>query len=267
MFALDGDWRFTYVNDEARDLLQGREETLRGERVWPWIDEEVRDVYRQTLQAAAKRGETVSTELRCPVHQRWFRVQAYPQREGVSVHLHDVGERVERERELTRREEALRRAHEVTTDREASPRQKIERLLSLIRGTLGTDVGVLSRRDEASGRFELLCVDASEEAPVDDGDRPPAAETLTCSEVVRTEQTLTIRDLEQQAPDLLGSSGIGAYVGAPVEVDGETFGTFCFFSSERRSKAFDEWETTYVDLFADWVGNELERVGGWPEPS
>jgi GAF domain-containing protein len=115
---------------------------------------------------------------------------------------------------------------------------------------LGTEVGLLAHRDE-TGTFELLYADAAADAPVEEGDHPPPARRLACSEVVRTEQTLAIRDVEEQAPDLLGSSGIETYIGAPVEVDGETFGTFCFFSSEAGPEGFDDWEVTYVDLFSD----------------
>lgn len=259
VFALDADWRFTFLNEEAEHLFQEREGVLRGDRAWSWIGDEVHDIYRQTFEAALEDREPVSAEVHCPRLQRWFHVQAYPQRKGVSVHLREMDGRVERERELKRREKALRQAHDVTADRKASPREKIQRLLSVVRGTLRTEAGLVSRHDEETDTFELLYVDADDDVRVSEGAQPSPSETRTCSEVIRTKQTLVIHDVEHQAPDLLGDAEIGTYIGSPIYVDGGVFGTFSFFSTERRSEGFNEWEVTYVDLFSDRVGTELER--------
>lgn len=265
MFVLDEEGRFTYVNRGAEEVFEADRRKLEGQTFWGQIPEDMRGAYREPFERARERGEPAEFETRCPLTGRWYRFQAYPSEDRVTVHAHDITEETRQKRELERRERALRDAYEITTDREAATEEKISRLLALIRGTLGTEVGVLSRSLGEQG-FELVCVDAEDEAPVASGARPPPNHTRTCSEVLRTEQTLVMHDVKEQAPDLFdAASRVRSYIGSPVQVDGELFGSFCFFSSRRRSADFDEWETTYVEMFADWIGTELERTGAWPE--
>lgn len=266
MFVLDEEGRFTYVNQGAEEVFEADRRKLEGRTFWGQIPEDMRGIYREPFEQARERGEPTEFETRCPLTGRWYRFQAYPSEDSVTVHAHDITEETRQRRELERRERALRDAYEITTDREAGTEEKIRRLLALIRGTLGTEVGLLSRSlDEREG-FELVWVDADEEASVAAGACPPPTHTRTCSEVLRTEQTLVMHDVKEQTPDLFdAAAGVRSYLGAPVRVDGELFGSFCFFSTRRRSAEFDEWETTFVEMFADWVGAELERAEGRPE--
>ncbi|SEH62667.1 Signal transduction histidine kinase [Halopenitus malekzadehii] len=48
-------------------------------------------------------------------------------------------------------------------------------------------------------------------------------------------------------------------MGAPVYVDDEVYGTFCFYDTEPRDGQFSEWEVTLVDLLSQWVSYELQR--------
>lgn len=267
VFAVDEDWRFTYLNDTAERLFESSARKLEGKSVWPEIAEPVRDTYRETFEAAIEASASVETEIRCPRRQSWFRVRAYPLATGVSVHLEDLSGRLRRELELELREQALRDAHEITTDRRAGTRTKVQRLLGLVRATLGTELATLSRVDPDAGAYRFLAADADEDAgPLPVNEQVPLMELPNCAEVVRTEQTIALHDVDEQAPELSDPTwGIQAYLGAPVWMDEELYGTFCFYSTERRSQAFSDWEVTYVDLFSDWVGTELERAGGWPE--
>lgn len=53
--------------------------------------------------------------------------------------------------------------------------------------------------------------------------------------------------------------GIRCYLGTPLEVDGETYGTFCFYDTEPRNDPFTRWEVTLVDMMGRWVSRELEQ--------
>ena len=53
--------------------------------------------------------------------------------------------------------------------------------------------------------------------------------------------------------------GRGAYVGAPITVDGEVYGTINFSSVEPRNRPFSEGDIALVELTARWLGMELER--------
>jgi signal transduction histidine kinase len=77
------------------------------------------------------------------------------------------------------------------------------------------------------------------------------------------ERTLVIEDVSSDA-DLAERAGytdwgISCYLGAPVTVDGDVYGTFCFYEEEPREEPFSDWQVTLVDLMAQWVSYELER--------
>src|SRR4028119_1003352 len=50
-----------------------------------------------------------------------------------------------------------------------------------------------------------------------------------------------------------------AYMGIPVTVSGEVYGTLCFFSPTPSTEPFRVVDRELVKLMAQWVGSELER--------
>lgn len=49
------------------------------------------------------------------------------------------------------------------------------------------------------------------------------------------------------------------YIGAPILIDGEVFGTLCYSGEESRSTEFTDDEKRFVQLLTRWIGHELER--------
>ncbi|WP_276299879.1 PAS domain S-box protein [Halorussus lipolyticus] len=103
-FALDTDWNFTYVNDEAEQLLRRSEEDLLGESVWEKFSAAVGTTFQREYERAMDDQEPVSFAEYYPPLSTWFEVRAYPSQTGLSVYFQDVTERKERERELERYE-------------------------------------------------------------------------------------------------------------------------------------------------------------------
>jgi GAF domain-containing protein len=52
---------------------------------------------------------------------------------------------------------------------------------------------------------------------------------------------------------------IEAYMGIPVTVAGEVYGTLCFFSPTPVTEPFRAVDRELMKLMAQWVGSELER--------
>ncbi|WP_338739563.1 GAF domain-containing sensor histidine kinase [Haloplanus salilacus] len=85
-----------------------------------------------------------------------------------------------------------------------------------------------------------------------------------CELVASSEETIVAGDIERDAPgqtDRAGFTewGIVCYLGAPVFISDEVYGTFCFYGTEARSGQFSEWEVTLVDLMSRWVSYELQH--------
>jgi diguanylate cyclase (GGDEF)-like protein/PAS domain S-box-containing protein len=83
-FALDREWRFTYVNPQAEVLLNRRREDLIGERIWEDL------TFYPQCRRAVMEGKTVRFEGYYPPLGKWYSLRAYPSESGLSVYFHDV---------------------------------------------------------------------------------------------------------------------------------------------------------------------------------
>ena len=103
-FALDEEWRFTFLNDQAEEFLNVDREAVVGEVVWDEFEAAAGTTFQEEYERAMETQEPVSFEEHYPPLGMWFEVNAYPSETGLSVYFRDVSDRVERERELERYE-------------------------------------------------------------------------------------------------------------------------------------------------------------------
>lgn len=106
-FSLDGEWRFTYLNDRAEEIF-GRDESELLGRPFLQVFPEIEGTPFQTRPVEAMRTQEPQTvEAYSDELDRWIEGRIYPSPSGISVYFRDVTERVERERELEKRTERL----------------------------------------------------------------------------------------------------------------------------------------------------------------
>jgi PAS domain S-box-containing protein len=173
----------------------------------------------------------------------------------------DITERSQQRELLEHRAQVLRQLHDITANHDKTFTEKIEALLALGRSELGTAFGSLSKIDGNEYTFEVVETD---DDGIQAGDVVPTSAT-NCERVATDEQTLVLGDVARDAPDQTDRAGytewgISCYIGAPVFVDDEVYGTFCFYGDEPRDGQFSAWETTLVDLMSRWVSYELDRT-------
>jgi PAS domain S-box-containing protein len=101
-FAVDREWRFTYVNRRAEELWAISREDLLGKNLWEEFPQAPdSESYRQLVRAMEE-GTTTEFETLSPVLGAWIAGRAYPSREGLSVYFQDVTERKRAEEERAR---------------------------------------------------------------------------------------------------------------------------------------------------------------------
>ncbi|HEY9873504.1 MAG TPA: adenylate/guanylate cyclase domain-containing protein [Candidatus Obscuribacterales bacterium] len=92
-FALDRQWRITYVNKVAAEILQRSSEELLSQNIWEVFPEILGSKFEQECRQAVAKQVSVSFEELYPKLSRWFEVRVFPSYAGLSVFLHDITRR------------------------------------------------------------------------------------------------------------------------------------------------------------------------------
>lgn len=108
-FAIDRDWRFTYVNPQAEKVLDRQPGDLIGKVIWeefPGIPgSEFEQAYRRTVEERIPSTFTAYY----PDHDRWYEVHAYPAANGVTIYFRNVTEHRRRDNALLKSQEETER--------------------------------------------------------------------------------------------------------------------------------------------------------------
>ncbi len=92
-YAIDRDWRFTYVNEELANLANGPRSELVGANIWDTFPELADTEFAELDRHAMRTGERVEYELFYEPADAWLEVSVYPSETGQSVYLKDITDR------------------------------------------------------------------------------------------------------------------------------------------------------------------------------
>jgi PAS domain S-box-containing protein len=159
-FALDRQWRFTYLNEQAERLLDRPAESLVGRSVWEAFPEAVDTVFETQYRQAMESQETVAFEEYYPPLATWFEVRAYPSETGLSVYFRDVSERKSNERRLEQRAKQFETFGDVLSHDLRTPLATLRGRLDLAEETGASEQFDAAR--EALHRVEALVEDLAD---------------------------------------------------------------------------------------------------------
>jgi PAS domain S-box-containing protein len=156
-FALDRQWRFTYLNEQAERLLGRSGDELAGNSVWEEFPEAVDTVFEERYRTAMETQETVTFEEYYPPLAMWVEVRTYPSESGLSVYFRDISERKAIERRLEQRTKQFETFGDVLSHDLKTPLSTLGGRLELARQT--GDEAHIERAMESLERVEALVDD------------------------------------------------------------------------------------------------------------
>jgi PAS domain S-box-containing protein len=99
-FALDEQWRFTFVNDRGLSLLRHSREQMLGHSIWQVFHKLVGTPMEAHYRRAMEERVPVAFEVLSPIAERWLDVRLFRTGEGLAAFLLDITDRKQIEHAL-----------------------------------------------------------------------------------------------------------------------------------------------------------------------
>lgn len=110
--GLDREWRYTYVNRRAGDMLGQRPARLIGKQIWKEFPEGVGQPFYHAYHKVMAERVPQTIEEHYPPWNRWFENRIYPTPEGIAIFFQEITERKLSEQRLRESEERFRATFE-----------------------------------------------------------------------------------------------------------------------------------------------------------
>ena len=171
----------------------------------------------------------------------------------------DITERKFADLQTERYASALEQLHGITSNMEADFHQKLQSVLEFGRQLFGMQLAIISHIQ--GERYIVEYVVGPEDAPPA-GTEFPLGNTYCYHTLVANAPTgfEHAGDSDISGHPCYKIFGLEAYIGTPIIVDGERYGTLNFSSPDIRDEAFTNGDYNLIQLLAQWIGSEITRV-------
>jgi PAS domain S-box-containing protein len=153
-FTVDRQWRMTYLNGEARRLLERGRESKLGRVLWEEFPDLLGTAFESGYRRAMRDNVAVSIESWFAPWRAFLHVNAYPSAEGLTVSIRDVSVARAERRQLELLEASIARINDVVIITEATPAEGGGRRIVFVNDAFERKTG--HRREDVLGKTTQL---------------------------------------------------------------------------------------------------------------
>ncbi|HLO62013.1 MAG TPA: ATP-binding protein [Azonexus sp.] len=157
-----------------------------------------------------------------------------------------------------RQHESMRRLNEIAALSHLPLAEQLSQALSVGARLYGLEFGIVS---QISGDLYRIVAQVSPPDTLHDGQEFHYGVTF-CNITLDSGKVFAVANMgasPRASHPCYQTFKLEAYIGAPIMVDGQRFGTVNFSSPQRYAREFDENDEEFIALLARWVGSALER--------
>ena len=173
--------------------------------------------------------------------------------------IQDVTERVIQAQKLREGEATLENLHLITSNEKACLNEKIQALLKMCNQKLKTTYAILGKK--IGSQYEILHTISPDQQLVA-GDKFDLDLTY-CKHVMEGREAIEFLQSDKapfDARPCFDQTNLETYIGAPIFVDAEIYGTVYFSDTNIREHEFSKKDLTLIQIVANWIGIEISRA-------
>ena len=272
---------FLYASPACRSLLGYEPEELIGNQLPRFIYPDDLDVIIKAYKIILQQNVIYTIEYRI-CHKNgdyiWFETTSSSIRDATTGSVYeiigvsrDITERKQREQQLQDSESSIRTLYQITSSQDFTFETRLQAILELGCTKFGLEYGILSEvkindiiskedGQEDSYSYKIRAVIAPDQS-IQTGQIYKLEDTF-CQVTINAKQPLYFESIKFSGLPFCPAHNIfpiAAYMGTPVIVDAEVYGTLCFWSSQALSEPFQAVDRDLLKLMAQWIGSEIER--------
>jgi PAS domain S-box-containing protein len=258
VIALDREWRYIYVNEQAAQLARHMPAEMLGKRVWELFPAAIDHTSSRELERALAEQTPVAFERFFEPLNLWIEIRAYPSVDGLTVYLHDITAQRQAAERATRLQ-----AVTAALARALTPGQVAEVIMQQGLEALGADAGGIALVT-ADDQVALLRIQGYSEEVVARFERTPLAAPFPFNDAIRSRDLILIQsraEALQRYPQLSAVRSVSEYdswATVPLILEERAIGALDF--SFRQPRSFSADECTFMLTLAQQCAQALERA-------
>ena len=270
-----GSWEYDVAADrvvwsEETFRIYGlpEEETLNRKKVGSYFPEEVQKILQNAFDNCIESG--VPFDLKLPFinaakTKKWVRVTGTPSlKDGKVIKIggvfQDITNDKEREQQLEHYQNSLKLLNSIASDRNISIDEQIENALSVVTEFLHLPLGILSKIEGNTFHVKHYVTHGAETA-LKKGQQLPLVE-MYCDITYKENDVVAISHMgttDYAGHPAFKNYKLETYIGIPVWVSNERYGTVSFSSPGARAQGFSKNDIEFIRLLSRWIGSIIEQ--------